>query len=72
MALTFDVFGRLVLLEGGEDRWTAYYPGSEGKRRPAEDIVIPPGIAESELRQYLADLCHEWAKHRHPDVKPVN
>ncbi len=71
MPLKFDVFGQDVLVAKVGGGWKAYYYGPEGKRRPAVDIVIPKGVAESELRQYLADLCHEWATSRHPEVKKL-
>ena len=64
----FDVFGRHVIVTRDEERWRAYYCGDEGKRRPAADIIIPASVAEEDLRQYLADLCHEWATGSHPDV----
>ncbi|MDX1520696.1 MAG: hypothetical protein R3264_03635 [Anaerolineae bacterium] len=71
-SLTFEVFGRRVLvLEEGQG-WQAFYQGNEGKRRPAADIIIPPTLAEAEIEQYLADLCHEWATDRHPDVKRLD
>jgi hypothetical protein len=69
--LRFDVFGRRVLVSRNEGRWTAFYGGAEGKRRIASDIVIPASTAEQDLQQYLADLCHEWATSRHPDVKKL-
>jgi hypothetical protein len=71
MPLKFDVFGRDILVAKVDQGWKAYYCGSEGKRRPAADIVIPNGVAETELGQYLADLCHEWATSRHPEVKKL-
>ena len=67
----FDVFGRLVLVSRDAGRWTAFYAGSEGKRRPATDIVIPADTAEQDLPRYLADLCHEWATSRHPEVRKL-
>ena len=67
--LKFDVYGREVLVARKEGGWQAYYSGAEGKRRLASDIVIPASLAEDELRQYLADLCHEWATSSHPDVR---
>lgn len=69
--LKFDVFGRDVLVSKVDVCWRAYYCGSEGKRRPAPDIIIPASIAESGLRQYLADLCHEWATSLHAEVKQL-
>jgi hypothetical protein len=71
MPLKFDVFGRVVLVTKVDRGWKAYYCGPEGKRRSALDIVIPKGVVESELQQYLADLCHEWATSRRPEVKKL-
>ena len=68
-SLKLDVFGRRVLVVKSEKDWSAFYLGNEGKRRPAADIVIPPSLSESEVEQYIADLCHEWATERHPHVK---
>lgn len=70
--IKFDVFGRDVLVVKGNGGWKAFYPGAEGKRRPARDIVIPPGIEESNLAEYLDDLCHEWANDRNNSVYRVD
>ncbi len=61
MSLNFNVFGRDVQIERRGQRWGVFYVGQEGKRRVAKDILVPPELAESEIRQYLDDLCHEWA-----------
>jgi hypothetical protein len=71
-SLKFNVFGRLVLVAETGTRWSAYYLGAEGKRRPATDIVIPGDITETDLEQYLSDLCHEWATAQHPVVVRIN
>jgi hypothetical protein len=68
-SFTLDVFGRNVLVVGPENGWQAFYVGNDGKRRPATEIIIPPFLSESELEEYIADLCHEWATERHPEVK---
>ena len=68
-SLLFDVFGRTVLVVASQGGWSAFYVGVEGKRRPARDLVVPGDITEEEMEQYLGDLCHEWASHRHPEVK---
>lgn len=67
--LRFDVFGRDVLLVRSASGWDAFLMGPEGKRRPAREIFVPSSIAETQLEQYLGDLCHEWASERHPVVK---
>ncbi len=71
-SLKFDVFGRQVLVVASENGWTAFYLGAEGKRRPASDIVVPSDISESDIAQYLGDLCHEWATEQHPNVKRLD
>jgi len=68
----FDVYGREVLAVHESEGWTLYDVG-EGKRRPAQDLQVPPDIQdESELRSYLADLCHERATPAHPDVRRLS
>lgn len=69
--LRFDVFGREVLVIASSNGWVTFYAGTEGKRRPAPEIVIPPDLPESEISQYLDDLCHEWATEQHPHVKQI-
>ncbi len=60
--MKIDVFGReiAVIEHGGE--WKVFYCSSEGKKRIADDIVIPAEINESELANYLSDICHEYAQ----------
>ena len=67
--LKFDVFGRNILVEESASGWLAFYPGNEGKKRPATDIIIPPSLSESDIEQYLADLFHESASKKHSEVK---
>ena len=71
-SLKFDVFGREVLIVEKDGGWEAFYLGSEGKRRVAKDIVVPANITESEMQQYLDDLCHEWSTDRNSSVKRVD
>lgn len=70
--LKLDVFGRLVLVVESNDGWAAFHLGAEGKKRPAKDIVVPADIPESEIEQYLADLCHEWVTEQHPNVNSLD
>ena len=44
--LKFDVFGRDLLIVETGGRWEVFYSGSKGKRRPANDIVVPADIEE--------------------------
>lgn len=72
MSLEFDVYGRRVLVERADAGWIVLYPGTEGKRQAARDIVIPPDTPESELARYLADLCHEWATPERSTVRRLD
>ena len=68
-SIKINVYGRVVTVEKTDAGWAVFYPGADGRRRPAEDLVIPDFIGESELENYLSDLCHEWASARHPAVR---
>ena len=71
-SLNFEVFGRAVQVTRSGTGWSVFYLGSEGKRRPAKNIVIPSDILEKDLGQYLSDLCHEWASERYPEVRRLD
>ncbi|MCA1856717.1 hypothetical protein LE190_12385 [Massilia oculi] len=58
--MLFKVFGKIVGIAGQAGSWQAFYPGSDGTRRPA-DFVIPIEVSEEGLAEYLADLFHEDA-----------
>ena len=56
------VYGRRLLLERQDGRWTAFDTGDDGKRRAARDIVVPAFVTtEDDLVRYLADVLHERA-----------
>ncbi len=59
--LRFDVFGHVVEVTREANGWVARYRAG-GVRRAADDLPIPPDLAEADLEQHLADLCHEWAR----------
>jgi hypothetical protein len=63
----FNVFGKPVAVRAAAGGWEAFYLGAEGKRRPA-DFVVPADVDAAGLREWLADLFHENATPRHPDV----
>ena len=67
-----EAFGRELLISREGEKWVVYDLGSEGKKRPASDIVIPATVLEPELVQYLGDLLHEYASLRNPEVKIVD
>ena len=66
--LRFDVFGRRIDVEATSEGWSAYLPGNDGKRRPA-NIVIPSGLTGDGIAQYLDDLFHEAATPERPKVR---
>ena len=70
--IKFEVFGRDVIVEGSGAGWDAFYLGADGKRRIAHDILIPRELKEDELCTYIADLCHESASKKYPDVKKIS
>ena len=70
--MTFDVFGRYVLVQRENERWAVFYTGVDGKKRTAQDIVIPAVLAAGEVEGYLGDLCHEWATAIQPNVRRIS
>jgi len=65
------VYGALIDVERVHGEWRAYHAGTEGKRRDARDIVIPPEINRDQVATYIADLLHERATERYPDVEEL-
>lgn len=57
MSIALNVIGKHIEVIRGDNGWEAYYLGSEGKKRPANDIVVPSNIEQNELVDYIADLC---------------
>jgi len=69
--MKFDVFGKEVEVLRIGNKWQVFYLGSEGKKRPAADIVIPAATKEHDVALYLADIYHEFATHKNPEVKVI-
>ena len=67
--IRLDVFGKKILAIRSDGGWSLFYLSGDGKRHLADDIVIPSFVDESLVENYLADICHEWATSKHPDVK---
>lgn len=60
--MRFNVYGKLVVeLVRENGGWLAHYLSSDGKRRPAHDVVVPPDTPPDELIRALDDLFHERA-----------
>ena len=66
-----DVFGKKIQAIFSDNWWIIYYLSSDCKRRLANDIIVPSFIKESEIENYLADLCHEWATDKYPEVRII-
>jgi len=69
--IKLEVFGRQVMAAKSGQGWQMYYLSEDGKRRPALDIMVPAFVTESEIAGFIADLCHEWATDRYPDVRKI-
>lgn len=67
--MRIDLYGCEIEVFRRESGWDVFYPGADGKRRIAKDIVIPAWIDEEELAGYLNDLFHEHATPEHPTVR---
>ena len=67
-----DVFGKLVLAIHTNDGWEMFYLSEGGKRRLATEIFFPNFVKETEIENYIEDICHEWATEKHPNVRRLN
>ncbi len=70
--MKLNVFGRVVEATRDGTHWAVFYPGNEGKKRRADDIVLPSELKEENLIEYIADLCHEWATPSNNEVKRLD
>lgn len=66
--MRYNVFGTIIEVVHRQGTWRACYPGNDGKKRLAEDIVIPSSVRESQLEEYLADIRHEYATGTNSEV----
>lgn len=68
-SILFDVFGRMMRAERANGWWQLFLIGTEGKKRPVPDVVVPPELTANELAAFLDDLFHEYASASHPSVR---
>jgi hypothetical protein len=67
--IKLEVFGKQVLAMRTNEGWSMFYLSDDGKKRPAYDILVPDFVNESEIENFLADICHEWATERNNSVR---
>ena len=67
--MKLNVFGRLIEVERINEEWHVFYLGNEGKKRDANDIILPSNLSESGIAEHVADLCHEWATPKNMEVR---
>ena len=65
-------YGRRLDVERIDGEWRGFYVGVEGKRRPATDIASPADTPPDAVATAIADLLHEWATPRYPDVEVLD
>ena len=70
--IKLDVFGTIVLAIHTNDGWEVFYLSEGGKRRLATEIFVPRFVKETEIENYIEDICHEWATEKHPNVRRLN
>jgi hypothetical protein len=70
--LKFNIFNRFLIgIEKTSNQWSVFYLGNEGKKRLANDVVIPSDITDKQLVGYLSDLFHEFATVENSQVKQL-
>jgi hypothetical protein len=69
--MKINAYGKIIEIVRGDDKWHVYYLGSEGKKRYANDIVIPSSLKQCDLINYLEDLFHESTNHGNSTIKEI-
>lgn len=60
-----------MIVERVANHWQLFTSSSNGIRQPIYDVVIPEAVNESEIVRYLADIFHESASEKYPDVEEL-
>ena len=68
MFIKFDVFGKRMSVQRKDGEWLLYQESNTGIRARVFQAAIPSDLEETELVTYLADIFHESANEKHPDV----
>lgn len=70
-AMLLDVFGKQIQAVKTDGGWDLFEVGHEGKRRHLRNVVVPSGLSEEGLQQFLDELFHEYATATHPRVRRI-
>ena len=68
----FEVYGKLKVVERVKGRWQLFDVSKPGMRLPIYDVVIPDELEVGQVKEFLADIYHESASDKYPDVKLLN
>lgn len=71
MFIKFNVYGQKMSVQRKGDEWLLFRESDTSMRARVYDVVIPSDLQEKELRTYLADIYHEFARSEFPDVVEI-
>lgn len=66
--IRLNAYGKLLDIEFADGEWIAFRRGNDGKRMRISNMVIPADLDHDEVVTYIADLLHESATERNPEV----
>jgi hypothetical protein len=66
--IKLKAYGKRIDIEFTDGEWIAFYRAGDGKRMRASNLAIPPDLDRDRVVTYIADLLHESATERNPDV----
>ena len=70
--MKLNVYGQKIEIIRLKGQWKVFILGSEGKKRLADDIVIPSDIQEKQLIRYISDMFHERATPANNEVFEIS
>ena len=71
MFIKFNVYGQNMSVQRKGDEWLLFRESDTSMRARVYDVVIPSDLQEQELRTYLSDIYHEFARSEFPDVVEI-
>lgn len=69
--MKLNAYGRKIEIVQFGENWKVFFFGEEGKKRIADDIIVPSNIKKRELKNYIEDLLHEWATAKNNQVVEI-
>lgn len=69
--MKLNAYGRKIEIVKSGEKWKVFFLGEEGRKRIADDIIVPSDLKRRDLKNYIEDLLHEWATAKNNQVMEI-